>query len=146
MIVEDCPDAKKCNVISTFADLVVAESTDGLFDFRNLQQRRFMKFWQNLCITRLVNEHADYEIVLWGSELTKYYGKDLTGNQPKHEDLGDAFETLSWYHYRAIKGKQVSFLSGTLGWENKDYVKWHQIFVPMLKNNHICCLSLICFS
>jgi hypothetical protein len=145
MIIENCPDAEMCETLSSFHGLVASDMIDGVIEFKSIQQRRYMKFWQNLCISRLVDTDGNYEIVLWGSELTKRYGKDLTGTRVRPEDLGTDYEVVSWHHYKTIKHNDMSYLSGTLGWQDRDHIKWRQIFVPMLKNGDICCLSVICF-
>ncbi len=145
-IKSDSLEAKEHPLICAFVDLRERSMADGLLNFDDLQMQPFMKFWKNFCITRLVNADKDYEIILWGTDLTQNYGKDLTGALAKCTVQESAFEILLTHHYKTIKDKQVSYISGTLGWENKSYVKWHQIFVPLLKNNKICCLSVICFS
>ena len=150
MYIENCEAAKNHKTIAAFYELALADMSDGLIDFRTIQERRYIPFWGNLAIFRHVNDGEGWEVVLWGGSLVENYGKELTGKLFNPIDLGVELgaqsEKIVADDARVVANKDITFSSGTLSWQNRSYKRWHRMCLPMTKGGDICCFMFIVFS
>ncbi|MBC8337319.1 MAG: hypothetical protein H8E39_01375 [Alphaproteobacteria bacterium] len=154
MVSENYEDSKMPETMATFVDLVSADMSEGVLDFSKLQGERYIDFWKYLCIAEEINEEKEFQVTFWGTGLVENCGKEMTGKAVNAEDFGVEFGgwaknkcfSRRCTDCKTIIDRRVSYFNGTVDWENRNYVKWHQFFGPLIKNNKKGWFSLMCFN
>lgn len=73
----------------------------------------------------------------WGSGIADYYGLDATGKYFSESSLGENTQLFIDFHKEIIDEKKIGYLSGTLDWREKEYRKWDQITMPLMRGGEV---------
>jgi len=137
MIDLNCSEAKQRPLIKSFIGLVNQTARDQIFEFNQLQSRPFCEFWPNILIYRFDHDFDDYRIIFSGTTTCKTYDKDWTGKRMSEMNFGTAFKDLRKLNDQVIATKNRFYLSGIHDWEDKNYVKWWQVRLPLKRNGDV---------
>jgi len=132
-----CPDAQQRPLIRDFIKLVDLTVGEQILDFSQLQSRPFCLFWPNILIYRFVPDLVDYRIIFAGTTTCKTYDKDLTGKLMTEMNFGPALKDLRKLNDQVMANKNRYYLSGIHDWEDKKYVKWWQIRMPLKRSGQV---------
>jgi len=133
-------------VISEFSALAEGFFVNGAIDFPVLQTPDFFKFWRHLMIARYLPDENDFKILMWGSHIASSHGKDLSGKKFTEAGFGNKLQFFHDFHKSVMEGGEIVFKSGVFSWENKQFLKWYQVKMPLRRGQSIHeTVSCICF-
>jgi hypothetical protein len=78
-----------------------------------------------------VNGDGGFTYRLCGSSIVDGNGKDLTGRQASAETLGESVDAFLDSYRRTVQSRQPVYFSGELWWQNREYVHFEQINLPL---------------
>jgi len=130
-------DAENNPFIKLFVNLVDETAGEGVLDFRDLQARPFMKYWQHFILYRYQPDIDDFSIRMFGTHLVDMIGKDCTGGLMSEIGLSTSFHTLYDINIRVISENIRIFTSGTLFWQNREHKQWHSVKMPIRRNGQV---------
>jgi len=125
-------------MISQFAEVIKPYFANGAVDFEILQKPQFLKFWRHLMIAKYLPDLDDFRIVFWGTYLVNKYGKELSGKTFAEAGLGDKQQYFYDLHKSAMLGQEIIFTKGIFSWEDKDFLTWYQIKMPLRRSQQVC--------
>jgi hypothetical protein len=133
----------KYNRIGSFDDIsdpIIREFTalvgdDGIIDFKTLKQKDFVKYWPSMSIHRY--EDGDFTYIFYGTQLVQNIGTERTGDKvlalTNHNFKRELFDNL----LDVLTTKKVMFLIGSLEGNDRGYIKWQQVKVPLRRGGEI---------
>ncbi len=133
-------------LIGEFVREVDAISADGVPEFSDLLLEPFIKFWKNLIIYRHEPEVADFRVILFSTEIVDSYGEDWTGQLLSESGFTKGFEAIYQVNLKLLNGGERVTDSGSLDWQERNYVRWHEIKMPLRRDGKINeVLVFMCF-
>jgi len=110
---------------------------DGFVHVDEVFESKLLSFAPSLIILRWDEKVGDFHYRLWGTELTKMYGLELTGKYIADGDHAETEKPFIEAHLEAIRDGKLIHLGGTIHWRDKDYRKWNQVIMPLLRDDSI---------
>ncbi|MBT6094124.1 MAG: hypothetical protein HOH04_04530 [Rhodospirillaceae bacterium] len=139
-------DAEQLPLISEFLGLVAATAPTGRLSLDDVESRSFMKFWRHLIIFRHEPTLQDFRVSFFGTEVVKCYGEDWSGRLLSDSGFTLGFDKIYRVNREVMESQEIVSESGVLDWLERDYVKWHQVKLPLSRAGEITdVLTIICF-
>ncbi len=133
----DLPETINHPKIKEFLSVCLEHCDEHVVSFTDFQSGPFQRFWASSIILKWDKEKHDFLYVLWGTELTKIYGLELTGKYIADGEHKDAENPFIKAHLEAMNGMSKVFLGGTIDWREKGCQTWHQVIQPLRRNGQI---------
>ncbi|MBT3765240.1 MAG: hypothetical protein HOJ67_10355 [Rhodospirillaceae bacterium] len=128
----DAAEAKSDPLIQEFMGVV---GDKVILDFKELQQKKFMKFWPQFSIQR--HEDGDFKCVFFGTYMVQMFGKERTGTMVSKMGSDVRRKSLLVALQEVLSTRRIYCAKGDLKVDGKDYQKWIQIKMPLRRNGEI---------
>jgi len=123
--------------IIEFLNLCDSTCGEGCITAQMIKESSFINYWPHLIVLEWEEEKRDFRYKMWGSQLTRFYGLELTGKYIADGDHKDAENPFIEAHYEAMSERKRIFLGGTIDWRDKPSQTWNQVIMPLERNGKI---------
>jgi len=105
------------------------------FDFEDLTQKKYIKYWPHISIHRYENE--DFTYVFYGSQLVNHIGEERTGYKiselPNYKHKERFFNAL----LEVLNTKKPTYGIGNVYTPGKEFKIWQQVKIPLQRNGEV---------
>ena len=127
--------AKENPIVAEFVRLLEETVGNGVLSFADLQEKKFMPFWQFFIIAEYIEEKQDFKIVFFGTAMQKAYVTDHTGSYLSEMNLGDQEEAVRQLHLDVLNNRKRLYSSGCFDWFKEGNTNWYQVKVPLKRGS-----------
>ncbi|MCC3862573.1 hypothetical protein [Pseudemcibacter aquimaris] len=102
-----------------------------------VQSRDLFKYSKSLMIAEFDKEQNDFKFRFCGSNIASNYEMDITGKYISETTDPSTIKEFIKIYKSIIDDQKTVYFTGTLQTRGKDFLDWHQISQPLMRNGRI---------
>ena len=135
MIERESIIAKENHIVAEFVRLLEETVGDGVLSFSDIQEKKFMPFWQYFIIAEYIKKKHDFKIIFFGTAMRSAYENDYTGSYLSEMNFGKQEEAVRQLHLDVLNDNKRLYSHGCFDWFKQDNTNWYQIKVPLKRGD-----------